>query len=194
MPAPFTRSPNGLSLLRSVLVAIVLLLGVWGAVAAGAPDGDITPPVLVGASADRLSIDTSETAQTITYSLHITDDLSGVVRVQVDLRHEQGYNDVRMCFMSVDVSTDVFVAYPVVFPQYSAEGRWLVSAYYLTDGVGNVRGQQVVDCVGGWVDNRCVQYEYNELATPAIRSMEVWIGAANPDADPPLWLPLIMAP
>jgi len=187
-PAPFTRS-----LLRSVLVAIVLLLGVWGAVAAGAPDGDITPPVLVEASADRLSIDTSEAAQTITFTLRITDDLSGVAGAHLGFRHEHGYNTGRECQNWPQTSErDVTLECAVSWPQYSAEGRWMVTWFVLTDQVGNSGDGNVATCQQH-ESGRCIQYEYNELATPAIRSMEVWIEAANPDADPPLWLPLIMA-
>lgn len=171
-----------------VWAALAVLL--WGGAVAG---GDITPPVLVEASADRLVIDTSQAPQTVTFTLHITDDLSGVAGVHLELRHELGYNSAGWCQdWPRTPQRDVQLQCVITWPQYSAEGRWMVTWFTLTDQVGNVNDGNVANCAL-WFGGRCTQYEYNELATPALRSIEVRIEAVTPGDDPPLWLPLIVA-
>lgn len=197
MSALFTGSFVWGRILRgaaAIGLASVLSVASWGVVSAGAPDGgDITPPVLVDASADRLVIDTSQAPQTVTFTLHITDDLSGVAGVHLELRHELGYNSAGMCQdWPRTPHRDVQVQCVITWPQYSAEGRWLVSWFALTDQVGNYGDGNMVDCVAS-AASRCTQYEYNERATPVIRSMEIEITTGEPGADPPLWLPLIVA-
>lgn len=172
-----------------LLLPAMLAFALASVVAGG---GDITPPVLVDASADRLRIDTSGGAQSVTFTMHITDDLAGVSHAHVGFHHEHGFNTSRECQRSADPpSRDALLTCTVTWPQYSAEGRWLVTWFRLTDGVGNGGDGNVADCEQH-VDGRCVQYVYNERATPAIRSMEIQIGALAVDL--PVYLPLIIAP
>lgn len=55
--------------MKAAGLAVALLLLFFGSLSAADHGGDITPPVLVAASADRLQIDTSGAAQTITLAL-----------------------------------------------------------------------------------------------------------------------------
>jgi hypothetical protein len=174
--------------------ALFLLLPamvVWSLFRAAIAGGDITPPVLTDATADRLQIDTSQAAQTITFTMHITDDLAGLSHVHIEMRHQLGYNAARMCQASIAPAvTDTVVQCGVTWPRYSADGVWMVSWFTLTDGVGNVNDGNMVDCAV-WADGRCSLYEYNEQATAVIRAMEIQIGGVV--AAPPVYLPLIVA-
>jgi hypothetical protein len=159
--------------LKAFPLAVILSLIFFGALSAAGRTGDITPPVLASAAAPSLHIDTAAAPETITFTLHITDDLSGVQSVQVDFRHEHGYNATRLCFVTVEPSVDAMIECPVQFPRYSAEGRWLVVWYGLTDAVGNQRGERTAECVGAWEGERCTQYAYVQDVPEVVRRMEV---------------------
>ncbi len=175
--------------MKAPLLAAALLLLFFGSLAAA---GDIAPPVLVDASADRLQIDTSAAPQTITLTLHITDDLAGVRWVQVGFRHEHGYNDSRECQRWLDVyERDAWLLCAVTWPQYSAEGRWMVTWLSMVDGVGNATDGNVARCLA-YADGRCQQFVYGDDATAAVRALEVQIGAAQPGGVPPVFLPLLI--
>lgn len=179
--------------MKAVPVAIFLTIVFFGVMAAADDGGDITPPVLVAAAADRYQIDTSSRAQAITFTLRMTDDLSGVQAVQIELRHESGYNAQRECQQWLtELHRDVTLQCAVTWPRYSAEGRWLVTWLWLSDGVGNTNSgaNNVADCTT-YDRGVCTRYEYNDYATNVIRSMEIRVGPSVPGADPPLYLPLL---
>jgi hypothetical protein len=186
------------SLQRVLFLALVLVSLCSGRALAVESDGDITPPLLVSVMAPSWQIDTSQAAQTITLTLHITDDLSGFQIVQINYVHVDGYNATRVCFAStdLDISTDVTIECPVSFPRYSAEGRWLAEAVYLTDRVGNQSGRHALQCDGDVnpATGRCNHYQYNAQATDLIRSMEIQVGEAEPAENFPLYLPLVVQP
>lgn len=172
------------------LLALLLTVLFGASMRAG---GDIMPPVLVDATADRVQIDTSQAAQTVTFTLYITDDLAGFSHAQMAFRHEHDYNTSRECQHSTTPAVrDATVTCAVTWPQYSAEGRWMVTWFVLTDGVGNADDGNVATCEQ-YIDGRCIQYVYNDKATPAIRAMEITIGDPLTTTDPPLYLPSIMA-
>jgi hypothetical protein len=177
--------------MKAVTLAALLTILFFAGLSAANRGGDITPPVLVAAAADRNQIDTSNAPQTITFTLHITDDLAGVRSVHVGFRHELGYNESRECQHWPDQrSKDAALPCAVMWPRYSAEGRWIVTWFAVTDSVGNSNAatMNVADCTI-YDSGVCEHYEYNESATEVIRSMEIMIGPSVPGTDPPLYLP-----
>lgn len=176
--------------MKVAAVAAILTLIFFGALSAS---GDITPPVLVAASADRYQIDTAEGPQTITFTLHITDDLSGLNYVQLSFVHEDGYNTYRTCdsWVKEPPSTDISRPCAVTFPQYSAEGRWVVFATYMEDRVGNRQEYRYSECTT-WQEGRCLHYAYTSLATELIRSMEITVGQPVPGTGSDIYLPLLV--
>lgn len=178
--------------MKAVLLAVLFLFLFFGSLSAIDLGGDITPPVLVDASANRLQIDTSNGPQTITFTLHITDDLAGVRSVQIGFRHQLGYNESRECQQWPDpYNRDTTLLCAVEWPQYSAEGKWIVTWLSMSDDVGNWTDGNVADCVR-FESNRCTQFAYNENATEAIRAIETLVVPAVPGEDPPLYLPLVI--
>lgn len=157
--------------------------------------GDITPPVLVEATADRLLIDTSYAPQSVTFQMYVTDDLSGVDRLGLTFNHKFGHNAARSCVEYPNPpSIDTRVECRIDFPQYSAEGRWMLASLFLRDAVGNVSSVSPLDCVEYSPGDGCIEYEYNEHATPEIRAMEIRI---SPEASAPdhwLYFPIVEAP
>lgn len=177
--------------MKAAVVALVLSIVIFGVVAAADDGGDITPPMLVAAAADRYQIDTSKSPQTITFTLHITDDLAGVRSVHVGFRHELGYNESRECQQWPNpYIRDITLRCAVEWPQYSAEGKWIVTWFSMSDGVGNWTDGNVANCTRN-EQNRCTYYVYNDLATDVIRSMGVQITPLASGIDPPLYLPMV---
>lgn len=178
--------------MKAPLLALFLALLFCGSLSAADHGGDITPPVLVAASADRLQIDTSTGPQTITFTLRITDDLAGVRGIYLEFRHEQGYNEGRSCQQWREAFLqDATLQCAVTWPQYSAEGNWMVTWLSMSDGVGNATAGNIVDCER-YEQDRCTQYFYNDQASDAIRSIEVQIGPFVPGEDPLLYLPMLI--
>jgi hypothetical protein len=177
---------------KPVAIAAVLVLVFFSALSAADYGGDITPPVLVAAASSRSRIDTTWSAQTVTFTLRITDDLAGVKGAHVGLRHENGYNTSRECQnWPEQANRDATLLCAVTWPQYSAEGTWLVTWMALTDGVDNGSNGNVADCVA-FAAGRCSLYVYNSQASDVIRSMEIRIEPAATGDDPPLYLPLLV--
>lgn len=177
--------------MKAAAVALLLTIVFFGVLTTADAGGDITPPVLVAAAADRYQIDTSSSAQTITFTLHITDDLSGVKGVHVELSNEHGYNQARICQnWPTQLKRDITLDCAIAWPQYSAEGRWLVTWLALTDGVDNRTNGNVAQC-SAFANGSCTHWEYTDAATDIVRSMVITIGTSDPGVDPSLYLPLM---
>lgn len=178
--------------MQVALLFIPTLLAIFlaGAVAAG---GDITPPVLADASANSWQLDTSQESQTLTITLWLTDDLSGLSYAHLSYVHEYGYNTYRGCDVWEHRPETLSAALEcgVDFPKYTAEGVWRVFTILLVDQVGNRVEMRTADCEA-WVNGRCLHYAYTDQASPLIRAMEIQIGA--PEVDPPVYLPMLFAP
>lgn len=177
--------------MKPILIAIALFLGLLSTLSAAAAGrgGDITPPVLVDAQLDRNQIDTMYSAQTVTLTLHVTDDLSGLRYAQIRYVQHFGYNASRSCdvWMYEEPSTDVTIPCGVSFPRYSAEGVWQVETIYMEDRVGNRIETRTSECQI-WKDSQCLEYAYTQAATDLVRSMEITIGS---EGDPHVFLPTI---
>jgi len=178
--------------MKAIIIAALLTVACFGVLSAADWGGDITPPAFVSATAPSLSIDTALAAQTITLSVQMTDDLSGVDYFQIGFVNEFGYNQKRNCdtWIHSDGVIDMVAPCPVMFPRYSADGRWLPASIVAIDKVGNVRETYPVTCQS-YTQGKCITWVYNDRATDAIRAMEIQIGTADPNVDPPLYMPFI---
>jgi hypothetical protein len=129
-------------LIYSVLIALFLLVG--GAYVAYAQQ-DITAPALLDVQFAPAVIDTSKGPMTITVTIHVTDDLSGMEIValffrkpdttqaaQVEFRPDEGWSKI----IRGD-ELDGYHTATMTLPRYSAYGEW--ELYYLLtmDHVGN---------------------------------------------------------
>jgi hypothetical protein len=141
--------------------------------------GDIAPPTFIDATPIRPHIDTSRAAQTITFTAHFTDDLSGVEWVFMRWVNEHGYNAERDCYWQPSAAPvlDAIVPCAVTFPRYSAEGRWLLNIIGARDAVGN-RLEFYVSREY-YEDGHIAGYAYTPEATEAMKAVEIVIG------DPP---------
>jgi Ca2+-binding RTX toxin-like protein len=112
---------------------------------------DSTAPVLESMSLSRSSVNTSTGAQTITVTVRLTDDLTGVAGdgyssspSQVTFTNAATGQIVYAMFQSdVQLSsgtrTDGVYTYTMTVPYGAAHGAWDVSSFLLVDQVGNMR-------------------------------------------------------
>ena len=109
--------------------------------------GDTAAPQLVALGLAPASVDTSLQSATITVSVHVVDDLSGVsdgvakAASQVVLRGPSGAHHARAT-LSVDHRTagdalDATFVVAVTLPRWSEQGVWTVEGVTLVDQVGN---------------------------------------------------------
>ena len=131
---------------RTLTTANLAAAGFPSSVAQTGP-GDTTAPQLVALGVAPSSVDTSLQPATITVSVHVVDDLSGVAdgvamaASQVVLRGPSGAHHARAT-LSVDHRTsgnplDATFVVAVILPRWSEQGTWTVESATLIDQVGN---------------------------------------------------------
>ncbi len=163
-----------------VLVAGLLCAFLRTAVtASGATDADDTsPPHVLSLSYEPYWADTSDAAQTITVTAHITDDLSGVKHLWSHYSAERATLQQVLILMTEThrisgTALDGIYQTTFTLPQYSAYGRWVA-----TD-----------TCTRDYLDNQnCVSYfpPYEDRYSPTMRvSPWFWNGYTG------TYLPLI---
>lgn len=124
-----------------LLFAALLALGSHAAFA----QEDLTPPALLDVQFEPQTIDTSKGPATITVTIHVTDDLSGMAHValffrrpgttqhnQVEFRPDEGWSEI--------VTGDLLDGWhraTMTIPQYAAYGEWEMYNVSLEDTVGN---------------------------------------------------------
>ncbi len=121
---------------------------------------DVTPPVLVSLSISPTLVNTSQTSQTVTFTAHITDDLSGFRygNVQLGPLLLQGNDqDKLVSFYDSDRvagnTLDGIYVQTLTMPRYSADGRWKAKYMWMDDQVGNSTGCNTNgknDCPADW--------------------------------------------
>jgi len=107
-------------------------------------DGDNEPPNIVDMNFDPKSVDTSASSQCITFTTHLTDDLSGIYSMQTWFQSPSGEQSTGFRFWSAEdlISGDtldgVYVS-KVRLPQYSEKGIWKLDYVHISDKVHNNR-------------------------------------------------------
>lgn len=103
---------------------------------------DITPPSLLDVTFEPEVIDTSKGPVTITVTVHVTDDLSGLKHATIDFQKLGTTQRAMTGFLpSVDLhegtDTDGRYRNTITLPQYAAYGEWVMANITLEDKVGN---------------------------------------------------------
>ncbi len=130
-----TLLSHGINLLTAFLFVITIGLGV----PASAQTSDVTPPELTGFTINPTTVDITSGNATATFTLNITDDLSGAISYQrVYLRSPSGdqYQYV-YCYNISGTPLDGEWARDFTFPEHSELGTWKIYYVYLEDEVGN---------------------------------------------------------
>jgi hypothetical protein len=108
---------------------------------------DTTPPSVSAFDFSPSLIDVSSGAASVTVSLVLTDDLSGVDRAQVNFRSPSG-SQTRIAFPFARTAGTVLSGTwqdTADFPQFSEDGTWTVERVFLHDVTGN---QAVIETTG----------------------------------------------
>jgi len=101
---------------------------------------DTTPPTLIGFSFAPVSIDTTDSAQTVLVTFHATDNLSGVASVRATFSNRDVPSDPLGCESTVPISgtaLDGVYSCAVNFPRFSPAGTWQVFVVELVDVASN---------------------------------------------------------
>lgn len=101
---------------------------------------DTTPPVLHSLSIEPSTVDTSNGPVTLTVTLNVTDDISGVSleHANIQLTSPDGILPVLTFgdFVQIEEQPDVYTT-TAVLPQYSKFGTWKIDAVNMLDNAGN---------------------------------------------------------
>lgn len=126
------------------ILGLVILLSILMSLIPGNATSveDTTPPELVevdGFDFTPKTIDVSSAPGTVTFTLHITDDLSGVWHVHVTLVDHLGRNwGIDGLFKSGD-SLDGYYEGSLTVPQFLEAGTWHITSIHLGDSAHNGR-------------------------------------------------------
>ena len=112
---------------------------------------DVTAPELVELSLDPHEVDVSAVAATITITVRVADDLSGIERVQLDFVSPSGGQESTMFVVrgpTTGTSTDGIWVDSIILPRFSESGTWKLREVYLHDEVENLRHYRSAELSG----------------------------------------------
>src|SRR5262245_42378433 len=123
---------------RIALLALVILTCCGLAEA----QSDTMPPQLVTLSRSPASVDVTAGAQVVTFTMRITDNLSGVDSssgsIQANFLSPSGLQStVGFAPFQPGVILDGVFSMPVRFPRYAEPGTWTIFRLHLSDNAGN---------------------------------------------------------
>jgi hypothetical protein len=113
---------------------------------------DVTPPELVEFSFSPASIDVSAGSQNVTFTLRITDDVSGFFDSGITLMSQSGQQSNGTSFsgafnrISGDAQDGVYEVV-MTFPQFSEAGTWHIRDVNVRDEARNRRGLSETDLI-----------------------------------------------
>lgn len=157
---------------------------------------DLTPPALLDVKFEPTTIDTTQGPATITVTVHVTDDLSGVAHValffrrpgttqtaQVEFREDQGWSE----FIEGDELDGIHQA-TMTLPKFAAQGEWKLYGVMTGDAVGNL-----------WENwNHSDDPEQTDAGWPSLFNGFIFaVGIAETPQQPSSWrlfMPTVVAP
>jgi hypothetical protein len=116
------------------MLAGILLLTTRLAVAVD----DTTPPSVVSLDFNPKSVDVTTSAQNVTVTMHVTDDLSGTAFITATFT-SPSYAQYQYAgvYRSAGTALDGTFTGTVTIPKFSESGTWSLSSVYLGDNAGN---------------------------------------------------------
>jgi hypothetical protein len=100
---------------------------------------DITAPVLTGLSISPQQVDTGSGPANVTFSVHATDDISGIIHAQVNVVSPSGKIALGIAAQTLLSGTPLDGTFQPIFnmPAHSETGVWTISSVAITDQVYN---------------------------------------------------------
>lgn len=148
------------AIMRMCIVALAFVASAMlSATGTAQAQSDVTPPTVVELSISPKFVDTSAEPQTITITVHIMDDLSGLRYLTIWFGPVLYGNDQDKSVLVQDTdivsgtSANGIYETTLTLPRYSADGRWIAKYAIISDQVGNTancntNGQ--LDCPSDW--------------------------------------------
>lgn len=116
-------------------------MALWFCFAANAAaQSDTQPPQLLSLAISPAAVDVTLAPQTETFTLHVTDNLSGIYTAQVYLRSPSGAQFAGGSVFPPGLVLDATFNVPVVIERYSQPGIWTIATVLLRDRAGNQVG------------------------------------------------------
>lgn len=103
-------------------------------------NSDTTAPVLVDIDFDPKSVDVSQGAAQVTFTAHVTDDISGVNFVEIGITSPSGCKERASALLERSDGTPrdgTFIGTATI-PVYAEPGNWTIGSVFIDDAAGNV--------------------------------------------------------
>ena len=152
-------------------------------------EGDSTPPVLSDLTVDRTSFDTSTSAHTLTFTMRVTDDVSGVGSdwyagpIQINLHSDDGapYRQVKLELVSGDKFDGVYQG-TTEFPRYVRKATWNIRPAAV-DYAGNVGRLTAAELTDGGMPTRISQTSAGDTTAPVLQTLTVPDGPVSGEVE-----------
>ena len=158
---------------RLVLAFAALLGMTMLPLAVATAAGDTTPPTLSSFSFSPTTVDTSASAQSISVTAHVSDDIAGVEYgafsfVGPSNQHLSGYFDAsdRTSGTALDGTYQINVS----VPRSTAEGTWTVGYFETRDQAGNYRQLRTADLSAAGFQTSFTQTGAGDTTPPTLSS------------------------
>ncbi len=166
-----------------VISVAILTAAIQGEVPAQVQD--LTPPVLASFNINPSAIDVSTSSQNVTFTLRITDQLSGFQFGVFDFISPSGQQRKNTCCspfprISGDARDGIY-EFSLAFPQFSEAGTWHVNSLTLTDVTGNTRSLSESDFIALGFPT---QLEVAQNRPPV--AVSFYLHDTSPSDDPPI--------
>jgi hypothetical protein len=158
--------------------------------------GDTTAPSVASFGISPATVDTSMGSVALTFSVRISDDLSGVsagttaAASQVTLRGPTGTHTISATFGIAQrvsgSSLDGFYAASATLPQWSEQGVWSVQSLVVRDNVGNARTLTVADLVAATFQTSFTQAGVGDIVAPRFRAFTITPTSVDTSTGPAL--------
>ena len=135
--------------------------------------GDTTPPTLTSFSFSPTTVDTSASAQTISITVHLSDDVAGVQYGEFSFAGPS--NQYLNVFFNASDRTsgtalDGTYQTNLSVPRHTAQGTWTADYFYMRDQVGNTRSLRTADLWAAGFPTSFTQTATGDTTPPTLTS------------------------
>jgi uncharacterized repeat protein (TIGR01451 family) len=140
---------------------------------------DVEPPRVESFDFEPKTINTSESSQVVTFTINLTDDLSGVGEdsLYVQFRSPSGEQVVEVLTHPSESlvggnGTKGVYQFTVTLPQYSEGGTWTLERVWIDDGVGNTVDLDLGDMASQGFPTEIVVESISDTTPPDVESFD----------------------
>jgi hypothetical protein len=146
---------------------------------------DTTPPNVAGITISPTTIDTSSGPATVSFTISITDDLSGVLGADLFLQTPTG-RAYGSAGLNRESGTELDGTYEgsVTIPQYAEQGQWAIRGIQLYDQAGNTKWADTSSLQANGLPTTFMQVGADDTTPPNVAGINISPTAIDTSSGP----------